>query len=199
MQTNIEGGLVDPVVELQAGFRAIMNAMAQPGSIHLRQTSAHPPQPLTPLAALAALTLCDHDTTLWLDSGLNTPAVRNWLGFHCGASIVDDLTRADFAIISDTAALDDLASFKQGEQDYPDRSATLIVQMEAFSGGSPLRLEGPGIESFTLAAPRSLNEDFIEQWSRNQSNYPLGIDLILSCPEGYLSIPRTTRVTAWEA
>ncbi|GHC66846.1 phosphonate C-P lyase system protein PhnH [Limoniibacter endophyticus] len=197
-EQTIEGGLVDPVMELQAGFRAIMGAMAQPGTVHRSDTSAKPPLPLTPLAALAALTLCDYDTTLWLDADLDTQVVRAWLGFHCGTSIVDDKALADFVLTGDAMQLSDLAAFAPGEQEFPDRSATLIVQVPSLSGGQHLRLNGPGIRTFSTASPKGLPENFVAQWEGNNARFPLGVDLILCGPEGFLSIPRTTRINLLE-
>ena len=45
------------------------------------------PAPLDPATAAVLLTLVDNETPLWLDPAV--AAARDWLAFHCGASIVD--------------------------------------------------------------------------------------------------------------
>ncbi len=67
---HITGGFADPVFNGQAVFRAVMDAMARPGSIHHLPELAQPPSPLSASAAAVALTLCDQDTPVFLDAGL---------------------------------------------------------------------------------------------------------------------------------
>ncbi len=83
---TIDGGFADPVFDAQAVFQAVMDAMARPGTMSAVRPLAAPPQPLSPMAAAVALTLCDHDTPLWLDPALQaSAAVRSYLAFHTGA------------------------------------------------------------------------------------------------------------------
>ncbi len=44
----IEGGFQNPVFDAQTIFRAVMQAMAEPGTIHKGVALARPPAPLTP-------------------------------------------------------------------------------------------------------------------------------------------------------
>lgn len=196
----IRGGFARPVFEAQAMFRAIMDAMAQPGSIQRCETSVLPPAPLAPAAAAVALTLCDQDTPLWLDPLLAASgAVAPWLGFHSGARIVTDRAAAQFALVADPARLPDLSGFAQGSQDYPDRSATLILQLDTLSDGPPLVLRGPGIETEARLAPVPLPSQFMAFWRQNGASFPRGVDLVLAAPEGIAALPRTTRIETGKA
>ncbi len=197
--SHIEGGFAEPVLDAQAAFRAVMDAMARPGTAITLAGMATPPAPLTATAATVALTLCDHDTPVWLDPALKaSSAVAAWLGFHTGAPLASTPAEAHFALVADTAALIALENFAQGSQDYPDRSASLILQVDSLDGGAPLRLEGPGIETAATLAPTPMPRHFVEQWRQNSGRFPRGVDLVLAAPGKLACLPRTTRISPAE-
>ncbi len=148
-------GFADPVHDAQGVFRAVMDALARPGTIHVLATGLTPPAPLTPELAALALALADADAPLWLDAGLaQNPAVPAFLRFHTGARIADDPAEAAFALVSDAAACPDFSVFAQGMPAYPDRSATLVLAVSALSGDEGWRLDGPGIRRAPASRPR---------------------------------------------
>lgn len=201
METQaIDGGFADPVFDGQKVFRAVMDAMAEPGTIQSSGDLTVPPAPLSAVAAAVALALCDADTPLWLDPALQaSSAARHWLGFHTGAPLANTPADAHFALVSGPAELIALENFAQGTQEYPDRSTTLIMQVSSLSGGTALHLEGPGIETSASIAPTSLPRHFVEQWKQNHARFPRGVDVILAAPEGVACLPRTTRIKISEA
>jgi alpha-D-ribose 1-methylphosphonate 5-triphosphate synthase subunit PhnH len=197
---QITGGFADPVFDAQVIFRAVMDAMARPDTVQPVKALAKPPQPLSPVAAAVALTLCDHDTPLWLDPALRqTQAVASWLGFHTGAPLANTPADAHFAVVADPAGLIAFENFVQGTQEYPDRSTTLILQVASLSTGDRLTLEGPGIDGSTTFAPAPLPRHFVEQWKQNRARFPRGVDLVLAAPDGIACLPRTTRIRQAEA
>jgi alpha-D-ribose 1-methylphosphonate 5-triphosphate synthase subunit PhnH len=199
MAAALEGGLSDPVPETQAVFRALMAAFASPGRIERLTHSARPPAPLSRTAAAVALTLVDHDTPVWLDPPLlQAEAVVTWLGFHCGAVLTGTPAEAAFAFVSRPGASIAIENFSQGSQDYPDRSATLILQVDSFETGTPLVLQGPGIPQEARIAPEPMPRHFVEQWRQNQARFPRGVDIILAGPGAVVCLPRTLRVKAEE-
>jgi alpha-D-ribose 1-methylphosphonate 5-triphosphate synthase subunit PhnH len=184
-----------PVLEAQIAFRAAMNAMARPGRVSQLDCSLTPPNPLSTEAAAIALTLVDYETLIWLDAPLaGTDAVAEWLRFHTGARLTDDPACADFALISDAASLPDFALFSSGREDYPDRSTTLIVQVESLSSGLSLKLSGPGIEGTQLLRVKPLPVDFVDRAANNRHLFPRGVDLLLVSSGGVAGIPRSTLV-----
>lgn len=196
MGNVVGGGFVRPVFDAQATFRAVMDAMARPGTVHALGADARPPAPLGAEAAAVALALVDHDTPLWLDPVLaGSDEVRAWLGFHTGAPLTRVAGEAHFAIVSDAASLIAFENFAQGSQDYPDRSATLILDVAAFEGGEGLILSGPGIETTATLSPKRMPRHFVEQWKQNRARFPRGVDLILTAGGAVACLPRTTRVT----
>lgn len=198
--TPVEGGFQNPPMAAQAVFRALMDGMARPGTVRAVEALAGPPAPLTPTAAAVALTLCDHDTPLWLDPRLDVSSdVRGWLGFHCGAPLTTIPADAHFALASSPGELIALENFAQGSQEYPDRSTTLILHVDTLTKGRELHLEGPGIETSATLAPFPLPRHFATQWKQNRARFPRGVDLILAAPGVITCLPRTTRIFETEA
>jgi len=197
---SIDGGFADPVFNAQTVFRAVMDAMARPGSVQPLPAFARPPGPLSATAGAIALSLCDHDTPLWLDPALQaSAAVKAWLGFHAGTPLANTPADAHFALIANPAEMAALDGFSQGTQDYPDRSTTLILQVRDLTSGAPLLLEGPGIENTATIAPAQMPRHFVEQWKQNGQRFPRGVDIILAAPNGIACLPRTTRIKTMEA
>lgn len=187
-------GFQDPPRESQRTFRALMDAMARPGTPQKLETRLAPPAPLTPELAALALTLLDFETAVWLDAPLaGAPGVVDFLRFHTSARIVADPGEAQFALIAGSAAFPPFAIFAQGEPDYPDRSATLLLAVEALADG-PLVLEGPGLAAPQRAGARPLPPDFADRLAENRALFPLGIDLVLAAPGEILALPRSVRV-----
>lgn len=196
----LDGGFAAPVFDAQRVFRAVMDAMARPGTIVPMEAQSRPPRPLGATAAAIMLTLVDQDTLLWLDSPPPArDAVLEWLGFHTGAPAVSLPADAHFALVCDPAALIALENFPQGSQDYPDRSTTLILEVATLTDGPPLRLCGPGIEGEAHLAPSPLPRHFAEQWRQNGARFPRGVDVILAAPGAIACMPRTTRIGNGEA
>jgi len=105
--------------------------MARPGSVQRIATTAGTPAAMMRGSAAIALTLFDHDTPIWLDSAMSTtPDVTKWLKFHTSAPVIADSSIASFALIGDPAHLPPLDRFAFGSNEYPDRSTTLVLQVE---------------------------------------------------------------------
>ncbi|SMH52816.1 phosphonate C-P lyase system protein PhnH [Mesorhizobium australicum] len=195
----IQGGFRAPVFDAQSVFRAVMDAMARPGSRRSVTALTLPPAPMSPLAGAVALALCDHDTPVWLDRQLLSVDVRNWLGFHSGAPVTSIATEAHFAFAAAPDELVALESFAQGSQDYPDRSTTIVLQVESFDSGPPLVLTGPGIRTTATVAPSPMPRHFSAQWRQNGARFPRGVDLILVSGGEIVCLPRTTRIADGQA
>ena len=57
-----------PVLASQAAFRALMDAVARPGTVKPLPPAAAAPSPLSATAAAVALTMLDYETPVWLDA-----------------------------------------------------------------------------------------------------------------------------------
>ena len=149
---------------------------------------------VTSAAAALMLALADLDTPVWLDEAASNDAVQSWLRFHCGCTLVGAYSGAAFALITDAAELD-LTRFEQGTMEYPDRSATLFIQVASLDGGREYVLTGPGIRDTATLRVEGLPEDFAQRWRRNAAAFPLGVDVVFCCGNRIAALPRTTQVT----
>ncbi|WP_052341307.1 phosphonate C-P lyase system protein PhnH [Salinarimonas rosea] len=188
-------GFADPVLDAQAAFRAVMEALARPGTPQRLPVGLAPPAPLSPALAAIALTLADHEAPLWLDAPLAAkPAVAAWLRFHTGARIVADGREAAFALVSDPAALAPFDRFALGELAYPDRSTTLVLACERLATDRGLVLEGPGIRETARLDAAPLPDGFVARWRANGALFPRGVDVILTAGDRVVGLPRTTTI-----
>jgi alpha-D-ribose 1-methylphosphonate 5-triphosphate synthase subunit PhnH len=192
----ITAGFADPVIEAQAHFHSLMNALARPGSIQPLPAALDAPAPLTPELAAVALTLADHEATLWLDETLATSKpVVDYLRFHTGARLVANPSDAAFALVADVAAMPTLASFAQGTDEYPDRSTTIVVAVETLAAGGDLELTGPGIEDRTRFDLSPRPAGLAVQLAANRAKFPRGVDLVFVGARQVAALPRTTLVS----
>lgn len=194
LATALQPGFADPVMEAQSAFRAVLDAMAHPGRVVPLAGLPQAPVPLSPVAAAVALTLIDHESPLWLDPALaGSQALCAWLGFHSGAAVVTAPSESAFALSAEPSSLPALKDFALGSEGYPDRSTTLILQVQAFDAEGPL-LSGPGMAAPLRFGAVPLPGDFWLQWQENRALFPRGVDLILAGPEGVAALPRSSRV-----
>ena len=194
----IEGGFADPVIAGQRAFKAVMEALARPGTIQRLPNEARPPAPLPQGLAEIALTLCDHDSPVWLDADLvSEKAVVDWLRFHTGAPLMNEPDKADFAFV--IGALPALSSFALGTDEYPDRSTTIVLSLPSLTAGPALTLRGPGIKEDAIINPAGMGGDFVAQRAENREQFPRDTDLLLVGPEGVIGLPRTTRISLGSA
>jgi len=191
----VAAGFSHPVLSAQSTFRAILDAMARPGRVLPVRADASPPPPLSPAGGAVALTLCDHDTPVWLATELRaSAAVGEWLTFHCGCDLVDDPAGAAFALASGAADLPGFDKFNIGTPDYPDRSTTIVLQVQSLSSGTTLALTGPGIRDRSALQAEPLPPDMAERLAVNRRLFPCGIDLLLVAPTAVAALPRSVRV-----
>ncbi|MEA3088190.1 MAG: alpha-D-ribose 1-methylphosphonate 5-triphosphate synthase subunit PhnH [Paraburkholderia sp.] len=191
--STLTPGLADPVHDTQAVFRTLLDALSRPGTVgvvehglpEVRATQAE-------LAAFAALlTLCDYATPVWLaqpDTALSTA-----LRFHTGAPLVDEPEQAAFAYIHDASAMPALESFALGAAESPEQSVTLLIRVEALTGGAPVVLSGPGIQHTQTIAPVGLPEHFWRERAALAPLFPCGVDCYLVCGNTLIGLPRTTQ------
>jgi alpha-D-ribose 1-methylphosphonate 5-triphosphate synthase subunit PhnH len=194
---ELPAGFADKVLSAQSTFRSVMDAMARPGTVQRIAAVVGAPAPMMHGTAAIALTLFDHDTPLWLDPRMaETSDVAKWLKFHTSAPVIADSSICSFALIGDASALPPLDSFSFGSNEYPDRSTTLILQVESLTQGPTLELRGPGIDGSAVLQAAIRPTDLIERLQINPTLFPRGIDVVLVVDDAIVAIPRTTRLVA---
>jgi len=184
-------GFMSPTRDAQRTFRMILNAMAHPGRIFKIEELLQPPDSLNIGSAAVCLTLLDFETRLWADSCIAQTDLA-WLRFHSGCRIVDQPSEADFALIANAAEVPSLRYFPPGEDEYPERSATLIVQVDSLSPRGGRRIFGPGIQDFAEIGVEGLPERFWQERLEQSSIYPLGVDVLFTSGRMIAGLPRTS-------
>jgi len=192
---DILPGFGDPVRGSQRLFREALEAMARPGTIRTLSDLPVPPAHTDPAAYALLLTLCDAGTPVFLSASLAQEAeLLESLHFHTGAPVCADPGTARFALIADPEDSIPLERFSLGTDDYPDASATIILQVQELSSDGPWRLSGPGIRGTCAFGVHGLGPDFTAQRRALHACFPRGVDMFLSCGDRLAALPRTTRI-----
>ena len=182
-------GFADPVLGSQACFRAVLDAMARPGTFRNAGAGLAPPAPLMPAAAAVLLTLVDAETPFHL-----SPASRRC---RTGSAFIaarypstpPALRRSCSPIHCPTSP-----RCKPAPTKSPDASATLILQVAALDTGRRLRLSGPGLRVPVSVEVTGLPDNFAALWAANHALYPRGIDILLCSGTRLAALPRSVRV-----
>ena len=187
-------GFDDPVMCSQRFFRILLEAMSSSGKVVDSDIPLEAPAPLLATSTGICLTLLDHETPLWLDAKADQPQVREYLRFHCGCVLTARANEAQFALIADAQCVPPLEQFQLGTDEEPERSATLIIQVEALSSEGELRLTGPGIEAARRLHIAPYSPSFLQQVVLSQSLFPRGLDLVFASSKQIAAIPRSTKI-----
>ncbi len=182
---QLEGGFAHLSHDAAHAFRAALQAMARPGRIET-VALARPPAPCSPAAGALILALCDTTTPVHLAPSHDDAGLRAWIAFHTGAPLVAP-EDAMFAL-GTWGALCPVDRFAIGTSAYPDRAATLIVEMDALEAKGAV-LRGPGIKD---RAALSLPE--VAAFQDNRRRFPLGFDCYFTCGDRLAGLPRSTHV-----
>jgi alpha-D-ribose 1-methylphosphonate 5-triphosphate synthase subunit PhnH len=179
-------------------FRTIMAAMSRPGRILAFLPPVTAPAPLLPGTAAMLLTLCDFQTPIYLVPELAGSAVTKYLRFHTGAPLTPNPADSSFAVLAAGLDMPRLADFPQGTHEYPDRSATLLIQVPQVSAGGHVALRGPGIESTIEVTVAGMDAGFWHELMRNRDGFPIGVDVVFISPDAICAFPRSTTVSLRE-
>jgi alpha-D-ribose 1-methylphosphonate 5-triphosphate synthase subunit PhnH len=193
--TTLATGFADPSHDSQRVFRAVLDAFSHPGRIIAVPADVETPGALSVATTAFLLTLVDRETPLWLAPDLDSVEVRDFVRFHTGAPIVPDTTAAAFALVTPVRQ-PMFDGFAIGSDPYPDRSATLVIQVPALRSGPNRTLRGPGIDSSATAGIAGLADSFWSEWAANRALFPCGVDVVFAAGSELLALPRSIAVEA---
>jgi alpha-D-ribose 1-methylphosphonate 5-triphosphate synthase subunit PhnH len=186
--TELAAGLADPAHDAQRLFRAVLDAFSRPGRIVTLPQPPAGPGGISAATAGFLLTLVDRDTPLWLAPEIDSAALRDFVRFHPGAPIVAERGDAAFAVLThDIASFD---GFAIGTDAYPDRSATLVIEVPVLGAGTVRTWRGPGIDGKTQVAVGGLDAAFWPAWAANHALFPCGVDIVFATGSQLLALPR---------
>lgn len=190
---TLQIAFLSPVQDAQQSFRYLLKATSEPGVIVSLNQLKQGWLPLEQATTCVLLTLADRDSSVWLSASLRNDLVSHNLRFHTGVQPVEQPCQAVFAVTDHHLSTEQLKGFSTGSNLSPETAITLIVQLPSLSGGRMLRLTGPGIADERMIAPE-LPASLLQHLIEHPYVFPQGIDLILTCGERLLAIPRTTHV-----
>ena len=193
-------GFADSTAQSQGVFRCALDALARPGTPTAIPTAslASPPTGTSAAAASVLLALLDQDCALWLSPTLANGPAAAWLRFHTGCQIEQDCSKADFVWAASIAELPPLHQLKQGSAEYPDQSATCVVDVTAWraavvSDAAAVSLRGPGVRDALTLAVDGLDTNFVQQHHAMQEHAPCGVDMFCCADDVLLGFPRSVR------
>ena len=185
MNPCFSGGFKNNSTDAAKSFRVLMDLLAHPGKIGNLELCT-PPKPLSTSAGTILLTLCDPETPIYLAENYAVTSVTDWISFHTGAPFVDQ-SEAFFAF-GNWGDLLPLKNFPIGSPEYPDRSTTIIAEVEILNNSGFL-LSGPGIEDKTkLSIP---NQKILTD---NHNLFPLGLDFYFTNGSSLAALSRSTKI-----
>jgi alpha-D-ribose 1-methylphosphonate 5-triphosphate synthase subunit PhnH len=197
---DVGRGFAHPAQCSQAVFRQALDALSLPGRLQVLDAKSatqgmQAPQGAHPAAAALLLALLDQDCKLWLSPGLAQGDAAARLRFHTGCTVVAKAAEADFAWVTSGSELPALAVFAQGSAEYPDQSATCIVQVESLEASAqPWTLRGPGVDGSTVMHIGGLMPDFGAQRRAGQAHFPSGVDFFFTQGDAFVGLPRSTLI-----
>jgi alpha-D-ribose 1-methylphosphonate 5-triphosphate synthase subunit PhnH len=191
----LAAGFADAPHDSQRVFRAVLDAFSHPGRITGVPAEVEMPGALSAATTAFLLTLVDRETPLWLAPDLGSAEVRDYVRFHTGAQIVTDTAAAAFGLVT-PARQPMLDGFAIGTDPYPDRSATLVIQVPSLRGGPSRSLRGPGIDGSATAGIAGLADSFWSEWAANRALFPCGLDVVFAAGSELLALPRSITVEA---
>jgi alpha-D-ribose 1-methylphosphonate 5-triphosphate synthase subunit PhnH len=182
----------------QVAFRALLDAMARPGTVGRVRPHAEGGDMAAAVALLEAV--LDHEVAFALlpDDLATREALLRYTGSRLAAP-----ERADFLLCRGAGLDEGLRVAREGELEYPDRSATVVALVGAVAAapvaGEPLRLSGPGVNGSIELWVAGFTAGQRAAFAARNSGRPLGLDLVLVAPDGrFTCLPRYTRIAGDE-
>ncbi len=189
---HAEKRLAAPAERSALMFREVLQSLARPAQPRRLPFADYSPAGLSPAATAVVTLLADADAPWWLASDVAARTAQDHLTFATGSPMANAPAAAGFLCGGWPALkLEALPTAPIGDADYPDKGATLVIEVSSFEQGQSAKLAGPG-----LAAPLKLTVDGVDDsfWSlisANRQRYPLGLDIILCAGDRIVGLPRS--------
>lgn len=192
----------DPVHDLQAAFRGLLEAFSFPGrlvdlaDLAGRMAGRVSDPSVNPTLALGAAALLDQDAPYAV---AGSPGLAAFLHEWCAAAPAapaDARYLVCEAGTSGTPLAGWLAEASVGTLTDPHAGATVLVGVDDLDRGTAWTLSGPGLRAATVCVLPE-GDAWVAARNDRTREFPLGIDLAFFDRRGrVLALPRTTRLTA---
>jgi alpha-D-ribose 1-methylphosphonate 5-triphosphate synthase subunit PhnH len=171
----------------QKAFKALMQAMSRPGTVHqldLNESDG----PLMPVL----LTLLDQEVTFAV-VGKGIEGDRIALATGSKETAVEE---ADFVLVSGGDSAGAVLRAKRGDIKYPDKGATILYLIPSVQGrGTRFHLEGPGILESMTFAPDGFGQGEARDVRAANAEFPIGVDCVfVDKAARMVAVPRSVRM-----
>ncbi|HER25883.1 MAG TPA: phosphonate C-P lyase system protein PhnH [Rhodospirillales bacterium] len=184
----------DKVPNATDTYRTVLDAMSRPARVRPLPVITGTPDGLRAGSVAVLLTLADTDTPVWLAPECDTAIAREYLRFHVGCPITGTPSQAAFAVMTTRSDSTALEAMPLGTAEYPDRSATIIVESDDLIGNTGPRFTGPGIEHYRRFEIAETPDDLWPRIADNSLLFPRGLDWIFVSSTHIAALPRSTKV-----
>jgi len=199
---DIGRGFSNPTLCSQAVFRQSLVALSLPGQpqtldLNLSKPAMQAPENAHAAAAALLLALLDQDCKVWLSDGFANSHAAAWLRFHTGCTMVTNAIEADFVWIAHANELPAFENLAQGNAQYPELSATCVVQVLDFDTApvaGAWTLSGPGVNGTGHLKLVGLSDNFLSERRNSQIHAPCGLDFFFTHNDSLIGLPRSTQV-----
>jgi alpha-D-ribose 1-methylphosphonate 5-triphosphate synthase subunit PhnH len=188
------------VFDAQQHFRLLLDSMSRPGKINtFPDADIFPPEGLNKAAALTGFALLNADATYFI-AGANQDDIAGYFLINTGSHQAE-IPAADYIFLPEWYNTTVLDEARVGTPIYPEDSATFIaaakfISDQPFESSLALTLRGPGVNGEAIVFVEGVNTELLDFVQEQNSEYPLGIDLIIADNEGHiLCIPRSNKFT----
>ena len=190
---------LDLVHDIQGVYRKVLNSMARPGAIEsiIEETNKVDINiDCYKSTFLMMLMLLDGEVSFNVISNKSMDITS--LVSQITYSKVKPIEEADYIFIMNDAISASLEEgFKRakiGSLINPNKSATIIAELDDIGSGKELILKGPGIKEESKVSVKG-NLAWVDVRAERNEEYPLGVDSIFVDDNGNLiCLPRTTQI-----
>lgn len=179
----------------QRDFRALLHALARPGTLHRLDLAVAPPS--VPAAAVAAAGLADVEVSMAVLAQDGDPAAAA-LHAATGAPAVS-LLRADLVVALRAPEPAEVRALRQGVPLHPEHAARLIIAVSGLGGPAAdltLQLRGPGISDTAVLGVSGLSVEVFDELAF-AGQFPCGVDTFLVADDGTVAgLPRSVEIHA---
>jgi alpha-D-ribose 1-methylphosphonate 5-triphosphate synthase subunit PhnH len=177
---------LDPVQDTRQAFDGLLDAMSRPGTVQ------SVPEPAD---HAVVSTLVDHEVTASLDDATLRDALDRQ-----GRLDAAPPESADIVHVRDREGFD-VRECKRGSLVEPSEGATVVYRVDAVETGqrtdcSTVSLAGPGVDGTTTLSV-SLSETALSRLATAQSDYPQGVDAILTTETRVAALPRSVTMEGY--
>lgn len=175
---------VDSVHDTRGTFRAVLTAMSRPGTVQRA--------PVDPADRAVVVTLVDHEVGCYTED----TELEDALGRE---GRLDARPLPEAAVVHVDGSTDGrIVEARRGTLREPSDGATVVYRVGGIVEGAAtgdrtigLALSGPGVPGSRSLAVAGLPAEEVEAIAEAQSEYPRGVDVVLTAGDRVAAIPRS--------